>query len=252
MARLDQKELKNLEKREFQLSILAAVFVMVQAGGVALLMYPMVFLHPDEGNKWTMRSAFVGFIVLSLLFVMYMFDRQRTVRKLKQHLVDEMERNTELRNQASADLLHGLPDLSHFHDQLSMQFRRAMNMEKPLSMIAVKVNVSIGLSEQKDITAALGDAVKGIARSLRATDSTYLVAPALFGVVMPETTLANAKLIELQIEQTLRSVGAPNRFGFEITVCNYPEQVQSAHELEDVIASLMPEKQFWEEVGTAS
>ena len=83
MARLNRKELKSLEKRELQLSILAAVFVLVQAGGMALLMYPMVFLHPEEGNKWTMRSAFGGFIVLTLLFVTYLFDRQRTMRKLK-------------------------------------------------------------------------------------------------------------------------------------------------------------------------
>ena len=108
MARLNQKELKSLEKRELQLSILAAVFVMIQASGMALLMYPMVFLHPEEGNKLTMRIAFGGFIVLTLLFVTYLFDRQRTMRKLKQHLVEEMDRNVELRNQAHADLLHGM------------------------------------------------------------------------------------------------------------------------------------------------
>jgi len=251
MARLDQTELKTLEKREKHLSILAAVFVLVQASGMALLMYPMVFLHPEEGNKLTMRIAFVGFCVLTLLFVSYLFDRQRTVRKLKQHLVEEMERNVELRNQANMDLLHGLADLNHFHDQLSMEFRRAMNMTKPLSLIAVKVNVAANLGGEKEITAALGEAVKGIARSLRPTDSTYALGPALFGVVMPETSLANANLIELQIEQTLRSIGSPNRFGFEITTCNYPEQVQSAHELEDVVSSLLPQKQVWEEVGSS-
>ena len=251
MATLDLTEIETLEKREFHLSILAAVFVMVQAGGVALLMYPMVFLHPDESNKWTTRSAFVGFIVLTLLFVAYLFDRQRTVRKLKQNLVEEMERNVELRNQANVDLLHGLADLSHFHDQLSMEFRRAMTMQKPLSLIAVKVNFAANLDGEKEITAALGEAVKGIARNLRPTDTIYLLAPNLFGVMMTETTWANAKLIELRHEQTLRSIGAPNRFGFEITTCNYPEQVQSAHELEDIVSSLLPQKEVWEEVGTS-
>ena len=251
MARLDLAEIKALEKRETHLSILAAVFVMVQAAGVVLLMYPMVFLHPDEGNKWTMRSAFVGFIVLTLLFVMYLFDRQRTVGKLKQHLMEEMERNTELRNQASADLLHGLADLNHFHDQLAMEFRRAMNMEKPLSLIVVKVNVAPNLGGEKEITSALGEAVKAMAKSLRPTDVIYSLAPDLFGVMMTDTTSANAKLIELRLEQTLRSVGSPNRFGFEITTCNYPDQVQSAHELEDIVSSLMPEKTVWEEVGTS-
>jgi GGDEF domain-containing protein len=251
MARLDSAELKTLEKREKHLSILAAVFVLVQASGMALLMYPMVFLHPEEGNKLTMRIAFVGFCVLTLLFVTYLFDRQRTVRKLKQHLVEEMERNVELRNQANVDLLHGLADLNHFHDQLSMEFRRAMTMTKPLSMLAVKVNMAASMKDEKEVTAALGEAVKGIAKCVRASDSTYLLAPALFGVIMPEMSGANANLVELQIEQTLRTIGSPGRFSFEITTCNYPEQVQSAHELEDVVASLMPQKQVWEEIGSS-
>ena len=252
MAKLDQKELKSLEKRELQLSILAAVFVLVQAGGMALLMYPMVFLHPEEGNKLTMRIAFVGFCVLTILFVTYLFDRQRTVRKLKQHLLDEMERNVELRNQANVDLLHGLADLNHFQDQLSMDFRRAMSTEKPLTMIAVKVNVSPSLTGEKEITAALGDAVKGIARNVRATDAIYSLAPALFGLMLPEVEPAIVKGIEMRIEQTLRSIGSPSRFGFEITTCNYPRQVQSAHEMEDVVSSLLPQKQVWEEVGSST
>jgi hypothetical protein len=132
-----------------------------------------------------------------------------------------------------------------------MEFRRAMTMQKPLSLIAVKVNFAANLGGEKEITAALGEAVKGIARNLRPTDTIYLLAPDLFGVMMPETTWANAKLIELRLEQTLRSIGAPNRFGFEITTCNYPEQVQSAHELEDIVSSLLPQKEVWEEVGTS-
>ena len=197
-----------------------------------------------------MRIAFVGFCVLTVLFVTYLFDRQRTVRKLKQHLVEEMERNVELRNQANVDLLHGLADVNHFHDQLSMEFRRAMNTTKPLSLIAVKVNLSASLTNEKDVTTALGEAVKGIAKCLRPGDTTYLLAKGIFGVIMPETSVTNVNLIELKIEETLRSIGA-GRFSFEIMTCNYPEQVQSAHELEDVVASVMPQKQVWEEIGSS-
>jgi GGDEF domain-containing protein len=250
MAKLDQKELKNLEKRELQLSVLAAVFVLVQASGMALLMYPMVFLHPEEGNKLTMRIAFVGFCVLTVLFVTYLFDRQKSVRRLKQHLVEEMERNVELRNQANVDLLHGLADLKHFHDQLSMEFRRAMTMKQPLSVIAVKVNVAASIKDAKEVTAALGEAVKGIARNLRPTDTIYQLSQGLFGMMIPGGDSATARRIEMQLEQALTAIGS-GRFSFEITTCTYPEQVQSAHELEDVVSSLMPQKQVWEEVGSS-
>ena len=105
MPGLNLADLDNLKKRELQLSILAAVIVLVMAGGVALLMYPLVFVHPDGGSKWTMRFAFIGFCVLSVLFVVYLLDRQKTVRKLKQQLVSEFKRNVELRHQANVDLL---------------------------------------------------------------------------------------------------------------------------------------------------
>jgi GGDEF domain-containing protein len=97
----------------------------------------------------------------------------------------------------------------------------------------------------------LGEAVKGITRNLRQTDSIYLLGQRLFGVVMTDTDSASAARIALQIEETLKSVGAPKRFAFEITTRNYPEQVESAHELEEVVSSLLPEEESWEEVSTS-
>ena len=89
MAALNRTDLENLQRREIHLSILSAVFVFILAGGVAVLMYPLVFVHPVEASKWTLRIAFVGFCVLSLLFVFYLLDRQRMVRRLKQQLLFE-------------------------------------------------------------------------------------------------------------------------------------------------------------------
>jgi GGDEF domain-containing protein len=251
MSRFDQTELDNLERREFHLSLLASVFVMVLAGGTALLMYPVVFVHPDEASKWTLRIAFLGFCVLTMLFVAYLFDRQRTVRKLKQHLVEELKRNVELRVQANVDLLRGLSDLSHFHDQLAMEFRRASGTQRPLSLISVKVNLSSSLSGEKEITNALGEAVKGITRNLRPSDSIYLLGHGFFGVVMPDTDSKMAGRVALQIEETLKTIGDPTRFTFEITTRNFPEQVQSARELEEVVSSQLTDKESWAEVSNS-
>src|SRR5260370_5162721 len=81
---LNREELEKLERRELQLTILSIVFVLVLAGGLAAFMYPLVFVH-SEGNNLTMRVAFFGFCALVLLFVGYLFERQRTVLRLKQH-----------------------------------------------------------------------------------------------------------------------------------------------------------------------
>src|SRR5437899_12648103 len=92
MGTLNRTELDRLERRELQLTILAAAFVLWQAAGLAMFMYPLVFRRP-VGNKWTLRVAFFGFCALTLLFVGYLLERQRTVRKLKEQILAELERN---------------------------------------------------------------------------------------------------------------------------------------------------------------
>jgi GGDEF domain-containing protein len=247
MATLNRKELDQLERRELHLAILAAVFVLVLASGLALFMYPLVFVHPDEANKWMLRVAFFGFCVLTLLFVGYLLDHQRTVRKLKQNLLSELERNVELRHQAGVDLLHSMPDINHFWDRLTMEYRRAMTMQKTISLLLVKAKGSAAPSKPDGQTAAWSDAAKAISRKLRPTDSIYRLAPDLFGVVLPETDTLNAKRIAVRLQEELQAVRANHGAVFDISVHNCPEHVKSAHELEDIVKSLLPEKKEWPE-----
>src|ERR1700731_1412570 len=55
MPTIDRQELDRLERRNLQLTILSAVFVLILAGGLVMFIYPLVFVHvPPEENKWTM------------------------------------------------------------------------------------------------------------------------------------------------------------------------------------------------------
>jgi GGDEF domain-containing protein len=241
MSGLNLAELDNLEKRELQLSILAAVIVLVMAGGVALLMYPLVFDHPEAGNRWTMRFAFVGFCVLSVLFVAYLLDRQRTVRELKQQLVAELKRNVELRRQGNVDLLQSMPDINHFQDRLMMEFRRASNMKQPLSLLIVKLKFPPNSADKDAVTALQGEAARAISHLLRPSDSMYVFGAGLFGLVLSETETPTAKGIKARIGEALRAIGSDNRFSSETQLWNYPDHVKSAHELEEHVTSLLPE-----------
>src|SRR6266478_2230663 len=88
MATINRQELERLERRELQLTIMAAVFVFILASGLAVFMCPLVFVHPDTANRWTLRVAFFGFCALTLLFIGYLLERQSTVRKLKQQILE--------------------------------------------------------------------------------------------------------------------------------------------------------------------
>jgi len=65
-------------------------------------------------------------------------DRQRTVRKLKQQVLLEIERNVELRQQANIELLQSMPDVHHFWDRLTTEVRRALNDQHSLALLLVQ------------------------------------------------------------------------------------------------------------------
>jgi len=240
---LNREELEKLDRRGLQVTILSVVFVLVLAGGLAAFMYPLVFEHP-EGNKWTLRVAFFGFCGLTLLFVSYLLDRQRTLRHLKQQLLAELERNIALKHQANMDLLGSMPDASQFWDRLTMEFRRAKTMEKTLSLVLLKVNPGEG--KKPDMPAVCSATAKAMSRRLRPTDSIFRLAADLFGVVLPETDSTNGKRVAVRLQDELQ--GARSAFGvaFGLSVYNYPEDVMSAHEMEDLVKSLMPEQPGWD------
>src|SRR6266571_8829490 len=169
-AILNREQLDRLERRELQLTILSVVFVLILAGGLATFMYPLVFLHPID-NKWTLRVAFFGFCALTLLFVGYLLERQRTVRQLKQQLLAELERNVTLQQQASVDLLQSMPDQNYFWDRLMMEYRRAMSMQKTLSLLLVKAKSANASAQNDGSSEAWSDAAKAMSRKLRPTDS---------------------------------------------------------------------------------
>jgi hypothetical protein len=246
MSMLNRKDLDQLERRELQLTILAAVFVLVQAAGLALLMYPLVFVRADEGNKWTLRVAYFGFCVLTLLFAGYLMDRHRLVRKLKQSLLEQLERNMQLRQQAGADILQSMPGQDHFWDRLTMEHRRAMTTQKTLSLLLVKSKRNLGAGNAEPDAGASGDAAKAMCRKLRPTDSIYNLSPDIFALVLPESDTLNAKRVALRLQEELQAVRAKYGLIFDISVHNYPEHVQSSHELEDIVKSLLPENQKWE------
>jgi GGDEF domain-containing protein len=249
MSTLNRKDLDQLERRSLQLTVLAAVFVLGQAAGLAVLMYPLVFVRGEDGNRWTLRVAYCGFCVLTLLFVGYLLDRQHVVSKLKHDLLKELEMNVQLRQQASVDILQSMPGQNHFWDRLVMEHRRAMTMKTTLSLLLVqsKRRGSGGSAEHN--TAAAGDAAKAMSRKLRRTDSMYNLSPDLFAVVLPESDTLTARRVSVRLQEELQVVTAQHGVTFDISVQNYPEHVKSS--LEDIVKSLLLDTQKWEVPVTA-
>jgi GGDEF domain-containing protein len=234
MRIFDQTDHQTLERRELELWLLTLAMVVILAGGVGLLMYPMVFSRPVPFSVPAMRRIFFAYCALSGLLVIYLVNRQRLLRQLRRQLTEELNRNILLRQRASLDLLESLPRFNRFQDRLAMAFRRALNSQQPLSLLIAQLKPAGDSAHQTDIDTAFGDAANALIRRLRADDSIYAFQRGIFGILLPATSAAEAQQISDRLGEALTDAsGVTKRFSFELQLLNYPEQAQSARELEE-------------------
>jgi GGDEF domain-containing protein len=233
--RIDQK---TLDRRDWQLSMLALVIILVLGAGMALLMYPAVFGSSAGAVPPSSRTLFFGFCALCILMVAYLLNRQYVVHQLRARLVEERKEIAQLREQASAELLGTLPGFSRFQDQLAMVFRRAAQIHEPLSLVLVRLKPSDLFAKGPEMQVAFGDAAKVLLRKLREEDSLYHFSSDVFAIVLPNASgsVAN-RMAERLAEGLTDASGASNRFSFEIQVVNYPEQATTASEMERMASS---------------
>lgn len=235
MRVFDRIDRQTLDRREWQLWVLAMVAILILTAGMALVMYPAVFSAAVTLGGGFMRRSFTGFVVLCFLLEVYLLDRQLVIRRLRRQLAEEQQLKAKILEQASADLLESLPGFSHFQDRLAMEFRRATNTQQPLSLLLVS------LTPMRELLAAggggtiLGDAAKVLIRRLRREDSMYLFRPFVFGVVLPGLPGEQANRVAERLNEGLMDAsGAGNRFKAELQMVNYPEHTTSARELEQI------------------
>jgi GGDEF domain-containing protein len=232
----------DLERREFQLSLFACSAIVVLAGGLALLMYPAVFANHEASGSRVPQVAFFGFCGLACLLVAYIIERQVTIHRLRVQMAADRKKSAEALMQASADVLSTMPDFNTFEDRLTMEVRRASSSDQKLSVIGVAIQLRPAFAETAVAMSALGDAAKAVSRKLRDLDSLYVLRPGYFGVILPGCDQAAVQRVTGRLAEGLSdSAGANDRFTFKIDSVSYPEQTASAHDLEFVVNSWLPE-----------
>jgi len=77
-------EMGRVEKQSLELFFLAVGMVLILTLGLAILMIPVVFWQRSTDNLQDIwRKSFYGFLVLSLLFDVYLIQRQLSLRHLR-------------------------------------------------------------------------------------------------------------------------------------------------------------------------
>lgn len=243
MRVFDQIDREDLDRREFHLWTLTTTVLVVLVIGVAFFMYPATFPQSITIGGSALRISFFGFCGLAVLLIGYLIDRQAMIVQLRKAITREKERLTELRVQASKDFLNSLAGMNQFQDRLAMEFRRAANISAPLSILVIQIKTANNTSNNSVASSAeaLGDGIKAVARKLRPTDSLFHFCTTLFGVILPQLDLQEARQFAARIEEGLQdAAGIGGRFSALISVLNYPLQSSTARELLQGVQSLLP------------
>lgn len=244
MRIFDRIDLQTLDRRDWQLWLLAIAMILILGSGAALLMYPSVFSTSGAGAVPNVRKIFFGFCALSLLLVGYLLDRQLIIRRLRRQLLEEETQMARMREQASVDLLVTLPGREHFQDRLAMEFRRTTNLREPLSLLVLRLRPSRELTTPGDVSTSFADGATALLRKLRREDSIYLFRPGVFGIILPGVSGAEANRVAERLTGGLSdAAGATSRFSSDIRMVNYPEHTESALDMERMALSLFAEKE---------
>lgn len=240
MEIFDRVSMQTLERRDSQLALLALVMVVVLGAGMALLLYPTVFGRAAVVPVAPSRTLFFSFCAMWILTVLYLVNRMFVVRHLRTSLLEEREQLAQVLQRSSAELLGTLLGFSHFQDRLTMDFRRSAQTNEPLSLLLVHIKPSKMFTQGPQAQVALGDAAKVLSRKLRDEDSLYRLSSEIFGMVLPGTDIQTARQAATRFSEGLADAsGAIGRFTTEIQIVNYPEEVNSASEMERQAASIV-------------
>jgi len=234
----DRLDRTTLDRRTWELSALALGVVIVLGAGLVLVMYPSVFATNEASRGHAARTLFVSFCVWFVLTVAYLFDRVYVIHKLRRSLAQQRGQIEALRQEASDDLLGTLAGFTHFQDQLTMGFRRAVQVREPLSLVLVRVQPSPTLNSPREVSLTLGEVARGLVRKLRIGDSLFLLSSTVFGIFLPNTPrIGMNRVVERVSEVLLDASSAGRRFRFDLGMIYYPEQASTASEMEQLAYS---------------
>ncbi len=230
----DRVRLQDIDRRDWQLRVLATVMIVILAAGLALLIYSSHFTQTFTFSGISVQRILFAFCTLSVLFVTYLSDRQLLIGRLRRELTEERKRNIQLRDHASLGLLQVLPGPEKFRDRLALELERAVSSRQPLSLLTVRLEASPALAQDPDIPLAFGDAVKAMMNKIRGEDSIYKSGDGVYEIILPGASPAEARRVSARMGEGLsEAAGVNKRFSFEIQTTNYPEHIETARQIED-------------------
>ena len=209
-----------VDRLDWHLWILSIFLICVLGLSLLTFMFPTVFWVGKAPEASLPQRAFVGFCVLLALVLVYLIQRQATVRQLKRQLFAAQAAVAAVERGAAIQAVAGLPDTEQFRDTLAMVYRRCSSSGAHLAIAVFAAPTAT--------SETLGRMVYSMRPMLRRGESLYRISDKAVGVILPGMQLNDATSFAAQVEEVS---GFP-KGNLEFAITAYPEESESLAELE--------------------
>jgi len=219
---------ESLDRLDWHLWILAVLMMFVLGISLLSFMFPTIFWFGEELPVRAPQRAFFGFAVLLALALIYMMQRQATVRRLKRRLYQAQLAVTAAQRMTDEQTFRFLPGVGQFRDSLAMEYLRASRSSSPLA--ALLADVAGGTREDLGRISALFRSMQ------RQGEAVFRVGDNSLAMILPGMPAQAASAFAALARDRIGEV-AP---GLEVRVSAsaYPEQVASLSQLESAVRDL--------------
>jgi GGDEF domain-containing protein len=211
---------EELERQDWHLWIFAILLFFILGVSLLSFMFPAVFWFQGNTVLETPKRAFFGFSVLLALVLVYMLQRQATVRRLKRQLFEAQTAVVAAKRDAFVQSFLALPGKDQFRDALAMEYRRASTSE---SHLAAGIFITHHASSE-----ALGRMAFLLRSMLRRGESLYRIPESALGVIFPEMRLSDVAALAARVEE----LSGISKDELEVHISAYPDEAASLTELE--------------------
>jgi GGDEF domain-containing protein len=219
-----------LDRQDWHLWVLAILLMFILGVSLLSFMFPTAFWFREEVAVRAPQRAFLGFCVLLGLALVYMLQRQATVRRLRRQLFEARAAVVDAERKAAVQAFLNLPGMSQFRDAVAMEYRRASASSASLALVLLAV-----LHQSRE---QLGQVTNLLHLMLRRGETLFRVSDNTLGVVLPGMYLGDANAFAAQaLEQISNQIAA---LKFNLTITAYPEEAEGLAELEGRLVGRIP------------
>ena len=209
------QQLSNIEKRDWELWMIASVTGLLAGAGLLSVIIPAAFMKTDEVHFeiTVSRQLVIGLFVLLALLNTYLVTRRLDLRRARQSLISSTIQNELVRLQSFTDPLTEVYNRRSLEDMAGRFISQAKRSEKPLTFLLIdvdhfkEVNTRFGHLTGDFV---LGEIAGLLKSSVRGSDAVIRYGGDEFLLILADTSPAGAHNV---VERTEAYIADWNKAG---------------------------------------